>query len=406
MSKPVVPIAARLSDSMTSLLKEGAAALKGVSRRLFMAKTVKGLGRGGQRLAESQLGWCRETIRKGMHELDSGIACADAFNMRGRKSYTDKLPQLSDDIKAIAEQHSQVDATFCTTKAYLRLTAEQCREELLEKGYTREQLPSRRTMTDLLNHMGLRLRTVVKNRPLKKVPQTDAIFEQLQVVNRKADETTGVLRISMDAKAAVKIGLFSRRGRSRVRVNASDHDYQPDAVLTPYSILLPKYGKLYIFMAESRVTADFIWDRLDEIWAELHEQYKPHTLVLNQDNGPENSSRRTQFIKRAVDFAQKHQVVIKLAYYPPYHSKYNPVERTHGALENYWNGMLLCDIETALKAASNMTWKGVHPIVRLVSDVYEKGVKIAKKAMADLERRIHRLPGLQDWFVEIRPATT
>jgi len=160
-------------------------------------------------------------------------------------------------------------------------------------------------MNDILNQLGLRLRTVVKNRPAKKVPETDAIFEQLQVVNHEADATQGVLRISMDAKAAVKIGLFSRRGKSRVKVNASDHDYQPDAVLTPYSIFLPKYGKLYIFMAESKVTADFIWDRLDELWSELHEQYRPHTLVLNQDNGPENSSRRTQFIKRAVEFLRK-----------------------------------------------------------------------------------------------------
>jgi len=326
--------------------------------------------------------------------------------MRGRTSYLERLPRLQDDIKEIAEKHVQIDATFCTEKVYLRLTAEQCLKELCEKGYSSKELPSRRNMNDLLNQMGFRLRTVVKNRPAKKVPETDAIFEQLQVVNHEADATTGILRISMDAKAAVKIGLFSRRGRSRVKVNASDHDYHPDAILTPYNIFLPQYEKLYIFMAESKVTADFIWDRMEEIWPELQEEYRPHTLVLNQDNGPENRSRRTQFIKRAVEFAQKHSVVLKLAYYPPYHSKYNPVERTHGALENYWNGMLLCDVETALNAARSMTWKGRHPIVRLVSDIYEKGVKLAKKAMADLERRIDRLPRLEDWFVEIRPATT
>jgi|MudIll2142460700_1097286.scaffolds.fasta_scaffold82093_2 hypothetical protein len=406
MPKSVVPIATRLSESMASLLKDAANALKGESRRLFMAKTTKELGHGGQRLAERELGWCRETIRKAMRELNGGIVSVNAFNMRGRTKYVERLPRLVDDIRDIADQHVQIDATFRTEKTYLRLTAEQCLKELQEKGYSREELPSRRTMNDILNQLGLRLRTVVKNRPAKKVPETDAIFEQLQVVNHEADATQGVLRISMDAKAAVKIGLFSRRGKSRVKVNASDHDYQPDAVLTPYSIFLPKYGKLYIFMAESKVTADFIWDRLDELWSELHEQYRPHTLVLNQDNGPENSSRRTQFIKRAVEFAQKNNVIIKLAYYPPYHSKYNPVERTHGALENYWNGMLLCDVETALNAARNMTWKGLHPIVRLVSDIYEKGVKLAKKAMADLERRIDRLPGLKDWFVEIKPAAT
>ena len=72
------------------------------------------------------------------------------------------------------------------------------------------------------------------------------------------------------------------------------------------------------------------------------------------------------------------RVTIRLAYYPPYHSKYNPVERTHGALEQYWNGMLLTDAETTIKIAENMTWKGKHPVVTLVSKIYEKGVKLTK----------------------------
>ena len=114
--------------------------------------------------------------------------------------------------------------------------------------------------------------------------------------------------------------------------------------------------------------------------------------------------RRTQFIKRAVDFANRHGISIQLAYYPPYHSKYNPVERTHGALEQYWNGMLLTDAETTIKIAENMTWKGNHPVVTLVTRVYENGVKLTKKAMAACEKMINRMPGLEDWFVDIRPS--
>lgn len=208
----------------------------------------------------------------------------------------------------------------------------------------------------------------------------------------------------MDAKASVKIGPFSRGGKSRVSVDAADHDFHPEAVLTPYNILLPEFSKLYIFMAESKVTSDFIWDRLEELWPDLYENYRPHTLVLNQDNGPESKSRRTQFLKRAVDFVHKHSVTIRLAYYPPYHSKYNPVERTHGALENYWNGMLLLTTEGVLTAARNMTWKGSHPTVRLVSDIYQTGVKLTQGAMAKLERLVERCPGLENWFVDIRPS--
>lgn len=239
---------------------------------------------------------------------------------------------------------------------------------------------------------------------MKKVPETDAIFDHIHKVNRKADETEAVLRLSMDAKASVKLGSFSRGGLSRVEVKADDHDFSSEGSLTPFSILLPQHGDLFISFAESKVTSDYIWDRVEEHWPEWEAKHHPSTLVINQDNGPENSSRRTQFIKRAVDFVNRHGISIQLAYYPPYHSKYNPVERTHGALEQYWNGMLLTDVETTIKIAENMTWKGKHPLVTLVTQVYDKGVKLTKKAMAAYEKVIHRKPGLEDWFVDISPS--
>lgn len=209
----------------------------------------------------------------------------------------------------------------------------------------------------------------------------------------------------MDAKASVKLGPFSRGGHSRVEVEAADHDFGSKGSLTPFSILLPQYGDLFISFAESKITSDYIWDRMEELWPVWEAQYRPSTLVINQDNGPENNSRRTQFIKRAVDFAIQHCVSIQFAYYPPYHSKYNPVERTHGALEQYWNGMLLTDAQTTIKIAENMTWKGRHPIVTLVTRVYQSGVKLTRKVMAAYERRIKRMPGLEDWFVRISPSS-
>jgi hypothetical protein len=240
---------------------------------------------------------------------------------------------------------------------------------------------------------------------LKKVPETDAIFEQIRKVNREADEAEGVLRLSLDAKASVKLGSFSRGGRSRVEVEAADHDFADNGSLTPFSILLPQYDDLLISFAESKITSDYIWDRIEEHWPGWQAKFSPSILVLNQDNGPENNSRRTQFIKRAVGFANDHGVTIRLAYYPPYHSKYNPVERTHGALEQYWNGLLLTDAQTTIKIAQNMTWKGKHPVVSLVNKIYEKGVKLTKKAMAAYEKLITRMPGLEDYFVEICPSS-
>ena len=90
---------------------------------------------------------------------------------------------------------------------------------------------------------------------------------------------------------------------------------------------------------------------------------------------------------------------MRLAYYPPYHSKYNPIERCWGVLEQHWNGAMLDSIPTALRFAQSMTWKGKHPLVELISKSYSKGVRLTKEEMDELEKQIERLPGLDKWFV-------
>ena len=392
------------TDGIKSLIKSAASKLKGSARRLFMAETVRDIHSGGKSFAERELGWNRGTIRKGMHELESGIHCLDGFSLRGRRHSNKRLPNLNNDIHDIVDPEAHVDATLKTQNLYIKMTADQVREQLIkQKNYREEDLPKRRTISTIINQVGYRLRKVKKNKPLKKIPQTDAIFETLHSFNREADRSEDTLRISMDSKATVKLGPFSRGGRSRVDVNAADHDFGGGSV-TPHSILLPQYDELYISFSESKITSDYMWDRIVECWPEWLEKYRPKTLLINQDNGPENNSRRTQFIRRAVEFVNQYGVTIQLAYYPPYHSKYNPVERTHGALEQYWNGKLLTDVQTTINIAQNMKWKGKHPTVTLVSKVYEIGVKLTKKAMAAYEKVIKRMSDLEDWFVEIKPA--
>ena len=133
----------------------------------------------------------------------------------------------------------------------------------------------------------------------------------------------------------------------------------------------------------------------------MKQRFNPHTLVINADNGPENSSRRSQFLKRIVDFAQLNSIDVSLAYYPPYHSKYNPVERVWGVLENHWNGEILDSVEKVLGLARTMTWNGSNPIVKLIKRTYNKGVTIAKKAMKKIENALIRIPGLEKWAVNI-----
>jgi hypothetical protein len=219
--------------------------------------------------------------------------------------------------------------------------------------------------------------------------------------NRFADEFEGVIRLSIDAKATVKIGPFARGGYSRCGLKACDHDFDPETVLKPFGIHLPALDENYFYFTDSNVTADLIADCIEDLWPSLKLRFNPHTIVINADNGPENSSRRSQFIKRLVEFAASEHIDIDLVYYPPYHSKYNPIERVWGVLERHWNGEVLDSVDKVLGMCKTMKWKGKSPVVKMMKSVYMKGIKLAKTAMSELEKILIRKPGIEKWAVEI-----
>ena len=162
----------RPEPEMIPVLIAAARALKASQKRLFMARTVQAMGRGGQRWAEDHLGWCRDTIRKGMHELQSGMACADAFSARRRKPAEEHLPRLLDDIRDIADGCSQADPKFRTRRLFIRISAAEVRSRLItKKGYTDAELPTQQTINRKLNLLGYRPTRVAKCRPQKRSPR-------------------------------------------------------------------------------------------------------------------------------------------------------------------------------------------------------------------------------------------
>jgi len=218
------------------------------------------------------------------------------------------------------------------------------------------------------------------------------------------------LRISIDTKAKVKVGDFSRGGQSRVKTKALDHDRHPEALLVPFGVLEVARGgteihQLHILFGRSRETADFLVDALERWWSlRQAEPAGVARLMIELDNGPELSSSRTQFLKRMIAFAHRAGLTMELVYGPPYHSKYNPIERCWGILEQHWSGTLLSTIETTLKWASTMTWRGLHPIVHELTGTYECGVKVTKSAFATLTPFITRDPILPKWSLTITPG--
>ena len=159
----------RPDPEMIPVLIDAAKALKGSQKRLFMAKTVKAMGRGGQTWAEAHLGWNRETIRKGTHELRTGMTCVDAFHCRRRKPSEEHLPGLLEDIRSIADGQSQADPKFQTDRLFTRISAAEVRRQLIAtKGYTDAELPTQQTINKKLNLLGFRLTRVAKCRPQKE----------------------------------------------------------------------------------------------------------------------------------------------------------------------------------------------------------------------------------------------
>jgi hypothetical protein len=144
------------------------------------------------------------------------------------------------------------------------------------------------------------------------------------------------MRLSMDCKATVKIGDYSRGGKTRGDHRAADHDMGCEEKHTPFGVVNEDSGSLHLSFGSSAKTSDFIIDSLYAWWERQapEERARVTHLQIKADNGPESNGRRTQFLKRMVQFADHIGKSIRLLYYPPYHSKYNPVERCWGILES------------------------------------------------------------------------
>lgn len=230
------------------------------------------------------------------------------------------------------------------------------------------------------------------------------IFDNLAKINKSADESEDQLRVSFDAKVAVKIGNLSRGGKSRKEVRADDHDFGVLGTITPVALYLPKEKDLFVYMVKSKVTSDCCVDIMEDWWNNYSvTNKKVKTLILNMDNGPQQQSYTRQFMNRMQRFANKADVQIQLAYYPPYHSKYNPVERTLGALEKHWSSEILDTEDKVIGFASSMTWHGKHPKVSVITKTYKTGVKVAKEVMNKLQAGFYRTIGIEKYSVLITP---
>jgi len=185
--------------------------------------------------------------------------------------------------------------------------------------------------------------------------------------------------------------------------NGWDHDPPAQRKWVPLGILVVLTGALTLFFG-SKETSDFWVDGLKRWWEQARTvSPQVRQLVIYLDNGPNNSGKRTQFLKRMVEFADWSGLRVRLVYYPPYHSKYNPIERCWSSLEIKWGGVLLNCLKVILQMALRMRWRGLHPVVKRLDGEYPDGIKLSNKEMKPYEARLERSKTLPKYDIKLRP---
>ena len=203
-------------DATDILLISAAKQLKGFERRKFLARCCIELCEQSPRKTEARFGWGRETVAKGLRELEHNEPePSTATGKRGRIAIEQKHPQLAIDIQLIVEPHTHSDPELKTSRQYTNLSAAEVLQALIEKGYDKSQLPAERTMRDLLNRMNYRLKRIQKGKPLKKTEDTDAIFANVHAARDQYRNDPKTLEISLDTKAKVSLGEYALGGEKR-----------------------------------------------------------------------------------------------------------------------------------------------------------------------------------------------
>jgi hypothetical protein len=202
------------ADPFEGLIRSAARRLKGHQRRLFQAEVAQLLCGGSPRAAERRFGWDRRAVATGLHEARSGLRSVENFPARGKLPCEVKDPQLAADIRCIVEPHTLADPEVKSPRRYTNLSAREVRQALAgQKGYPADRLPSERTTRDILNRLGYRLKRIRKAKPLKRLPETDAVFANVARARQQYQDDPQTVEISYDAKAKVHEGDYSRGGK-------------------------------------------------------------------------------------------------------------------------------------------------------------------------------------------------
>ena len=397
-----------LSQKIINSYKNCIENIKKVENKLEKSKMVKALisdlGGKGISIIARLLNMAFNTVKSCYLTDFNNVQLTMEF--RGRKKVEDKFSEIKNQIQNILNNYEYTDSHFKTETLFVNLSLQNLRNELiLQYDYTEETCPCKSTLLRLLTDLGYKIQKVKKTKVLDKIPETDAIFENInetkQFISKSCDN---VAVISIDDKNRKKIGNISDNGYSWFNRQALDHDTNFNCSIVPFGILDLKTNETFVYCSKGSSTANFKVDCIDDYLMKKKETFNIKRLIIFLDNGPENSSRRTLWIKCLIDLAKKYDISIELAYYPPYHSKYNPIERYWARLQLSWNGLIIDTVDKLIETINKVTWKEIKSKATLVTKEYKKGISIDKENIKILERKhVYRENGIEKWSLVITP---
>ena len=393
----------KLENDYKNVIKSIKNMSNGVERDLAIGSLVADLGNRSISAVSRILNLCRVKVKSCFEVFINGKQLSLEF--RGRKKITDKYPNLKNDIEKVIEKYKNVDSHFKTETLYVSINPKTVIDELILNYNYPENFACYNTIKNILNDMGYKLHRIPKSKVLDKVPETDKIFENVNNELESALETSDEISvISIDDKATKKIGNISDNGKTTLNIEALDHDTHFDYSMKPFGILDLKTNETFVTCTPYSSTAEFKVKCIEDYINEKNKIIKQKKLIIFLDNGPENSGRRKLWLKKLVELSIKYDIVIDLVYYPPYHSKYNKIERFWARLQMFWNGVIIDTTDKLLDILNKVTWNNVKCKGLISFKNYKKGILVSDYDMeTNVNPHIIREQGLEKWSIIITP---
>ena len=363
------------------------------AKRQFLATRATHLGYHGVTLVSKASGVNRKTIYRGIHELNSAKGTQNGrirLAGGGRRKLLNKHPEYMEEFDAISKEHTaglpQDDSV-----RWLNLSVVQIREELAVRGVYVSDYHVRQ----MISMRGFKKRSFVKSKTYKDVEDRDAQFQKInEVVNQCLD--MGIPVLSIDTKKKEMIGNFKREGKvfCQGTPTALDHDFTSysECTIVPHGIYDVGTNTGYMTIGTSHDTSEFVCDNISRTWTEhLQWEYpETNTICLLCDGGGSNSSSHHIFKQSLMKLSKTLWLNILVVHYPPYCSKYNPIEhRMFAHVTRVWSGAPLLSVQQACEqAGTTTTSKGLKVYTTINPKTYETNKPIGPTFETDKSKQI------------------